>query len=135
MVSHIFRTFGRGRPPTGVTVSFTRLRGMGEQLRTEEVEPQVLVGLDPEEPLANRREDGHLGYGVGVEVMHLYPIVVRERPHEAACRHPEPPLMEGGEADHVAHKRGRFLLVPRRETLRVCFVGARVKQSPTHQGL
>jgi hypothetical protein len=41
----------------------------GERLRAEEVDPQVLVGLDPLEPLADGGEDGRLCDGVGVEVV------------------------------------------------------------------
>jgi hypothetical protein len=53
------------------------------------------VGVNPQKPLANRHENRRLHDGVGVEVMQLHPVVVRERPHEAARRHPKPPLMEG----------------------------------------
>jgi hypothetical protein len=40
-----------------------------EGLRTEEVDAQVPVGIDPQVPLANDNEDGRLGDGVGVEVV------------------------------------------------------------------
>jgi hypothetical protein len=63
--------------------------------------PQVLVGVNPQKPLANRRKNGRLRYGVGIEIMQLHPVVMRERPHEAARRHPKPPLMERGETDHI----------------------------------
>jgi hypothetical protein len=57
--------------------------------------PQVPVRFNPQKPLANRRENCRLRDGVGVEVIQLHPVVVRERPHEAARRHPKPLLMEG----------------------------------------
>jgi hypothetical protein len=77
------------------------VRRRGEELRGEEMGPQVPVGVNPQKPLTNRHENGRLRDGVGVEVVKLHPIVVRERPHEAARRHPKPPLMKRGEADHV----------------------------------
>jgi hypothetical protein len=63
--------------------------------------PQVPVGVNHQKPLTNRRENGRLRYGVGVEIMQLHPVVMRERPHEAARRHPKPPLVERDETDHV----------------------------------
>jgi hypothetical protein len=42
----------------------------------------IPVGLDPEVPLVDRRINRRLGYGVGVEVVKLHPVVVWERPHE-----------------------------------------------------
>jgi hypothetical protein len=58
-----------------------------------------------------------------------------ERPHEAACGHLEPPLMEGGEADHIARRWGWLPLVLRCEPLGVRLVGTGVEQSFVHQGL
>jgi hypothetical protein len=78
----------------------------GERLCAEEMDPQVLVGLDPQEPLIDGGEDGCLRDGVGVEVVQLHPIVVRQRPHEAAHRNSETSFMERGDADNVA--RGRI---------------------------
>jgi hypothetical protein len=66
----------------------------GERFRPEEVEPQVLVGLYPQVPFVDGGEDDRLSDGVRVEVVELHPIVKRKRPHEAAHRHPEPPLVE-----------------------------------------
>jgi hypothetical protein len=88
------------------------VRRHGEELRGEEMGPQVPVGFNPQKPLANRRENVRLRDGVGVEVMQLHPVVVRERPHEAARRHPKPPLMEGGETDHVPRRRSQVGLAP-----------------------
>jgi hypothetical protein len=59
------------------------------------MDPQVPVGVNPQKPLANRHENSHLHDGVGVEVVKLHPVVMRERPHEAVRRHPKPQLMEG----------------------------------------
>jgi hypothetical protein len=77
------------------------VRRRSKKLHTKEMSPQVPVGVNPQKPLANRHENGRLRDGVGVEVMQLHPIVVRESPHKATRRHPKPLLMEGGEADHV----------------------------------
>jgi hypothetical protein len=67
--------------------------------------------------------------------MKLHPIVVRERPHEAARRHPKPPLMEGYKADDVARGRGWLLLIPRGKLLGVCSEGAGVEQPLVDQAL
>jgi hypothetical protein len=53
-------------------------------------------GVDPEVPLTDHREDGLLGYGVGVEVMELHPIIMWERRHEAAYGHPRTPARGRG---------------------------------------
>jgi hypothetical protein len=76
----------------------------GKELHSEEMEPQIQVGVNPQKTLANRREDGRLHNRVGVEVVQLHPIIVQERPHEAARWHAKPPLMEGDKADHVPRR-------------------------------
>jgi hypothetical protein len=88
------------------------IRRRGEELRGEEMGPQVLVRVDPQKTLANHREDGRLRNRVGVEVMQLHPVVVQERLHEAARWHSKPPLMEGDETDHVPRRRSRVGLAP-----------------------
>jgi hypothetical protein len=44
-------------------------------------------------------------------MMELHPIIVGVGLHESAWRHPESPLVEGDEADHVALQRRRFSVV------------------------
>jgi hypothetical protein len=44
------------------------------------------MGLDPEVTLVDRHVNRRLGYGVGVEIVHLHPIVVQERRLKAAHR-------------------------------------------------
>jgi hypothetical protein len=78
-----------------------RLRRRGEELHGKEMGPQVPVRVNPQKTLANRHEDGRLHDRVGVEVMQLHPVVVQERPHEAARWHSKPPLMERDETDHI----------------------------------
>jgi hypothetical protein len=51
-------------------------RRRSEKLREKEMGPQVLVGGDPQEPLAHRCEDGGLRDGVGAEVVQLHPVMV-----------------------------------------------------------
>jgi hypothetical protein len=82
-------------------------RRQGKRLRGEEMGPQIPVGVNPQKSLANRREDGRLRDGVGVEIVQLHPIVMQERPHETACSHSEPLLMEGDETQHIPRRRGR----------------------------
>jgi hypothetical protein len=62
----------------------------GEGLRPEEMEPQVLMGLNCQVPLADGGEDGRLSDGVRVEVVQLHPIVVRQSSHEVARRNSKP---------------------------------------------
>jgi hypothetical protein len=88
------------------------VRRRGEEFRGEEMGPQVPVGVNPQKPFANRHENGRLRDGVGVEVVKLHPIVMRERPHEAARRHPKPPLMKRGEPDHVPRRWSWVGLAP-----------------------
>jgi hypothetical protein len=88
-----------------------------EGLRGEEVEPQVPVGLDPQEPLADGGKDARLRNGVGIEVVQLHHVVVRQGPHEAARRNPEALFMEQGETNDVVRGRIRHLLVVRRDPL------------------
>jgi hypothetical protein len=97
--------------------------------------PQVPVRVNPQKPLTNRHENGRLRNGIGVEVMQLHPVVVRERPHEAAHRHPKPPLMEGGETDHVPLRRSRVSLAPGGQPLRLRPAGERTEQTIGNKGL
>jgi hypothetical protein len=76
-------------------------------LRGEETGPQIPVGVNPQKAFTNRREDGRLCDGVGVEIVQLHPVVMQERPHETACWHSEPSLMEGDETQHIPRWRGR----------------------------
>jgi hypothetical protein len=41
----------------------------GERLRGEKMGPQIPVGINPQKPFANHREDGCLRDGVGVEIV------------------------------------------------------------------
>jgi hypothetical protein len=97
--------------------------------------PQVPVRVNPQKPLANRHENGRLRDGVGVEVMQLHPVVVRERPHEVARWHPEPPLMEGGETDNVPRRRSRVCLAPEGQSLSMRRAGERTEQTLSNKGL
>jgi hypothetical protein len=97
--------------------------------------PQVPVGVNPQKPLANHHENGRLRDGVGVEVVKLHPAVVRERPHEAARRHPKPPLMKRGEADHIPRRRSRVGLAPGGQPLRLWPAGERTEQTLGNEGL
>jgi hypothetical protein len=92
-------------------------------------------GVNPQKPLANRHENGRLRDGVGVEVMQLHPIIVRERPHEATRRHPKSPLMERGETNHVSRWRSRFGLAPRGQPLRLRPAGEMTEQTLGNKGL
>jgi hypothetical protein len=111
------------------------VRRRGEELRGEEMGPQILVGVNPQKPLANRCENGRLRYGVGVEVIQLHPVVVQKRPHGTARWHPKPPLMEGDETDHVPRRRSRVSLAPEGHPLRLRPIGERTEQTIGDKGL
>jgi hypothetical protein len=86
-------------------------------------------------PLTNRRKDGRLRNRVGVEVMQLHPVVVQERPHEAARSHSKPPLMEGDETDHVPRRWSQVGLAPGGHPLRLRLAGERTEQTVGNKGL
>jgi hypothetical protein len=92
------------------------------------------MGLNPQVPLIDRVEEGHMGDGVGIEIVELHLVVVWERPHEMARGHPEPSLVEGCEGHHVSCKRVWLMLVPRCVPLGLWLIGARAEQSGIHQG-
>jgi hypothetical protein len=97
--------------------------------------PQVLVAVNPQKTLADRREDGRLRDRVGVEVMQLHPVMVQERPHEAARWHSEPPLMEGDETDHIPRRRSRVSLARGGHPLRLRPIGEGTEQTIGNEGL
>jgi hypothetical protein len=68
--------------------------------------PQIPVGVNPQKSFTNRREDGCLRDRVGVEIVQLHPIKVQNRPHETACRHSEPPLVERDKTQHIPRRQG-----------------------------
>jgi hypothetical protein len=107
----------------------------GEELRGEEMGPQVPVRVNPQKTLANHREDGRLRNRVGVEVMQLHPVVVQERSHEAARWHSKPPLMERDETDHVPRRRSQVGLAPGGHPLRLWPAGERTEQTIGNKGL
>jgi hypothetical protein len=112
-----------------------RVRRRGEELRGEEMGPQVLVRVNPQKTLANRHEDGRLRDRIGVEVMQLHPVVVQERPHEAARWHSKPPLMEGDETDHIPQRRSRVGLARGGHPLRLRPTRERTEQIIGNKGL
>jgi hypothetical protein len=112
-----------------------RVRRHGEELRGEEMGPQVPMRVNPQKTLTNCREDGRLRNGVGVEVMQLHPVVVQERPHKAARWHSKPPLMKGDETDHIPRRRSRVGLAPGGHPLRLWPAGERTEQTIGNKGL
>jgi len=70
--------------------------------RTEEVKPQLLVWHHPQVPFTYRGEDHHGGNRVEGEMLELDPVVVEDRPHEAARGRSEPVSMKLDEGHHVA---------------------------------
>ena len=67
----------------------------------EEMEPQLPMGGNAQVPLADDDKDGCLRDGVGVEVVKLHAVVMRERPHELVRRQAETTLVERHEAHNV----------------------------------
>jgi hypothetical protein len=85
-------------------------------------------GQSPKTPRKPPR-NGRLRDGVGVEVVKLHPVVMWER------RHPKPPLMKRGEADHIPRRRSRVGLAPEGQPLRLRPAGERTEQTLGDEGL
>jgi hypothetical protein len=75
------------------------------QLRAEEMDPEIPVRWDPQEPLADADEGSRLRDCVRGEVVQLHAIVVAQPAHEAARQRREATLMVADEADDVAVRR------------------------------
>jgi hypothetical protein len=110
-------------------------RCQGKMLRGEEMGPQILVGVNPQKPFANRREDGCLRDGVGAKIVQPHPIEMQNRPLETTCWHSEPPLKERDETQHVPRRRGRGGSARRGHPLRLRVTGEGTKQSIGNKGL
>ena len=106
-----------------------RTRRLGGEPRPKEVEPQLLVGGNAQVPLADGDKDGRLRNGVGVEVMKLHAVVMRERPHEPVRWLTEATLVERHEAHDVAIAWPQLWLVPRSNPLRPIRVGDRAEET------
>ena len=78
--------------------------------RPEEMEPQIPMGSNPQIPLADGNKDSRLSDGVGIKIVELHAVVVRERPQEPVRRDAEAALVEGDEAYDVAVARPRLRL-------------------------
>jgi hypothetical protein len=68
---------------------------------TEVVLPQGKVRPDAQIALTQGDENRNLQNQVGIEIVHLNPIMVKKITEEVARRRPEPPLMEVCEANDV----------------------------------
>jgi hypothetical protein len=108
-------------------------RRRGKKLREKEIGPQIPMGGDPQILLAHRYEDSGLRDGVGGEVVQLHPIVVQDRPHKAARRHTESPLVEGDEAHDVPRRWGWSGSAHGRNPFRSLLIGERAKQTLADQ--
>jgi hypothetical protein len=90
------------------------VRGNGVQLCAEQVDPEVPIHGDPQEPLADADEGGRLRDRVGGKVVEFYPVVVAQPPHKAARRCGEATLVKLDEANDVAKRRVRLPVRRRR---------------------
>ena len=54
----------------------------GRHVRLEEVKLEVPVDRNPQEPLADRGEDGGLHHQIGIQVVQLHLVVVEDRPDQ-----------------------------------------------------
>ena len=87
------------------------------------------MGSNPQIPLADSNEDGYLCDGIGVEVVELHAIVVRERPHEPVRRKAEVALVKRHEAHDVAVAGPRLRLTERSDPFRPIGVGDRAEKA------
>ena len=76
------------------------------------------MGSNPQVPLADGNKDSRLSDGVGIEVVELHAVVVRERPHEPIRRDAEAVLVKGDEAHDVTVARPQLWLTRRSDPLR-----------------
>jgi hypothetical protein len=97
--------------------------------------PQIPVGVNPQKPFANRREDGCLRDGVGTEIMQLHPVEMQNRPHKTTRWHSEPPLMERDETQHIPRRRGWGGSARRGHPLRLRVTREGTKQAIGNKGL
>jgi hypothetical protein len=97
--------------------------------------PQISVGVNLQKSFANCHEDGCLRDRVGVEIVQLHPVEMQNCPHETACWHSEPPLMEGDETQHIPRWRGRGGSARRDHPLRLRVTGEGTKQAIGNKGL
>jgi hypothetical protein len=93
------------------------------------------VGVNPQKPFANRREDGCLRDGVGAEIVQLHPVEMQDRPHETTHRHSEPPLVERDETQHIPWRRGWGGSAWGSNPLRLRVTGEGTKQAIGNKGL
>jgi hypothetical protein len=110
-------------------------RRQGKRLRGEEMGPQIPVGVNPQKPFANRREDGCLCNGVGAKIVQLHPVEMQNCSHETTCWHSEPPLMEGDETQHIPRWRGWGGSARRGHPLRLRVTREGTKQAISNKGL
>ena len=112
-----------------------RTHRLGGMPCPEEVEPQLPMGSNPQIPLADSDEDSHLHDRIGVEVVELHTIVVRERSHESVRRNAEAALVEGDEAHDVTVVGPRLQLAERSNPLRPARVCHRAEESTVDKRL
>jgi hypothetical protein len=110
-------------------------RRQGKRLRGEKMGPQIPVGVNPQKPFANRREDGCLRDGVGAEIMQLHPVEMQNRPHKTTRWHSEPPLVERDETQHIPRRRGWGGSARRGHPLRLWVTREGTKQAIGNKGL
>jgi hypothetical protein len=120
-------------PQRHVDSLFPRRRG--KRLHGEEMGPQILVGVNPQKSFANHHKDGYLRDRVGVEIVQLHPVEMQNRPHETACWHSEPLLMERNETQHIPRRRGRGGSAQRDHPLQLRVTGEGTKQAIGNKGL
>ena len=93
------------------------------------------MGSNPQIPLADGNKDSRLSDGVGIKIVELHAIVVRERPHESIRWDVEAALVKGDEAHDVAVARPRLWLAVRSNPLRPGGVRHQTKESAVNKRL
>ena len=112
-----------------------RARWLSGMPRPEEMEPQLLMGSNPQVPLVDSDEDGRLCDGVGVEVVKLHAIVMRERQHELVCWEAETVLVKRHEAHDIPVAWPRLRLARRSNPLWPVGVGNRAEKAVVDERL
>ena len=77
----------------------------------KEVLPQIEVGTDPQESLAHGDERCHMLNPVGIKVLKLDLVVIKQSPKKSMDGGGEPTLMEVRERDNIVIGRRRHILL------------------------
>jgi len=95
--------------------------------------PQVKVGINPQEPLAQGDERHNVLDPIGGKVLQLHLVVIQQPPKEWVSRYGESPLMEVTEGHNIPFGRQRLVLITGKPPL--LGGGQRTKEATANEAL